>query len=63
MKPAPQFDAWQPWDSAQEAIDAIYEQPRPDEAAWAVIHRNVEMGEIGFARDLLYEYFNTAQPA
>lgn len=62
MKQDTEFDPSRQFDSVQEAVDYALKQSVPDDEVWAIIKANADMGEIGFAAELLSEFFNARQP-
>lgn len=49
------FDAYRQFDSPTQAIEYCEQQKDPIKAMWAIVHANYDMGEIGFASEVLRE--------
>lgn len=55
IKVKPDFEPDRSFETVQEAIDYCNEQPNPMYALGAIVGANCEMGEFGFAGDLVHE--------
>lgn len=51
------FDAEKSFESVAEAVTYLRSYPDSDAKAWKVVQFNASMGEVGFASDLVKEYF------
>ncbi len=49
------FDPHRQFDSPSEAIEYCEKQKDPMKAMWAIAQANVDMGEYGFASEVVYE--------
>ncbi len=54
-KKRPKFDPGRLFDSPEQAIRYARKQRDPAAAVWAIAKANVEMGEFGFAGELVTE--------
>jgi hypothetical protein len=55
MPKTKKFDPNQSFESATEAIELCKQQPDPRKAAMQIVNANIDMGEYGFAAEVVQE--------